>query len=181
MADLRLITLADFSTSRYQQVADSIDGDITDIIAQAEEYVEGLVDRRFSETTYTEYHFPRSEEIFLRNRPIITLTSVERRASYTDDWTSLDVDTFDIELDGKIGTIVTRYSDVAGYELKVVYTAGYAAIPADVKAAVILQTVIFAYQDLEVYGAGDAKKPGITYLQDQVDRYLCRYRQIKIA
>jgi hypothetical protein len=181
MATLRLITLGDFATSRYSQVADSIDGDITEVIAQAETHIEGLVDRTLSSASYTEYSFPRSNEIFLLNRPVTALTSVDRRASYTDAWTSLDVGTFDIERDGKIGTVVSRDADVAGYEVKVVYTAGYATIPSDIKAAVILQTVIFAYQDLEVYGAGDSKEPGITYLQKQVDRYLCRYKHIKIA
>jgi hypothetical protein len=50
-------------------------------------------------------------------------------------------------------------------------------VPEDIKEAIILQAVLLSYQDIEVYGAGDAKQPGILYMQDDIDSKLKPYKQ----
>lgn len=179
MATPRLITEQDFRTSRYAQVADQIEGRIADVIAQAEDFVEHLLDRRLTVQTYTEFSRPPGESIFVRHRPIQSVTRIRRRFYYTDPWYEMDVTRFEIaSAQGYIRSLENNISK--GYEIEVTYTAGYPTIPADIKAAVILQTVILAYQDLEVYGSGDSKVPGILYLQGQVNGLLRPYQRLKV-
>jgi len=179
-ATLRLITEQEFRTSRYAQVADQIEGRITDVIAQAEDHVERYLDRRLTVQQYVEYIRPAGDSLFVRNRPIVAVSQVRRRFYYTDPWYVMDLARFEVfKPQGYVRSLERNINN--GYEVEVTYTAGYEVIPNDIKAAVILQTVIFAYQDLEVYGAGDAKKPGIVYLQDQVEQYLKPYQQLRMT
>lgn len=179
MATLRLITEQEFRTSRYAQVADQIEGRISDVIAQAEDYIESFLDRKLTVNTYTELHRPTGKTLFLRERPIQTVTTVKRRRDYLDTWETLSLSQFEIR---KAQGFITSFPDnIKDYEVEVVYTAGYPVIPDDVKGAVILQTVVLAYQDLEVYGAGDSKAPGILYLSDQVKYMLKPYRYSRTA
>lgn len=174
MATPRLITEQEFRTSRYAQVADQIEGRITDVIVQAEAYIEHMLDRRLTVTSYTELIRPGGESIFVRHRPIQSVTSIRRRFAFTEPWYVMNLNRFEIfDRQGYIRSLENNIS--RGYEIEVTYTAGYTTIPDDVKAAVILQTVILAYQDLEVYGSGDAKNPGILYLQEQVKALLKPY------
>jgi len=176
----RLITEQEFRSSRYGQVADQVEGRLSDIIVQAEDYIERTLDRTLTVTTYTELHRPRLDRIFLHQRPIVSLITIRRRTNVRDPWVPLDLTTFELEEQGRIGVIRALIDNIAGYEVEVTYQAGFVTIPSDLKAAVILQTVIFAYQDLEVYGAGDGRPPGIRYLQDDVDRLLRPYSLVKI-
>lgn len=180
MATLRLITESEFRASRYGQVADQVEGSLSDLIAQAEDHLEHVVDRSFASTSHVEILRPKGDLLFVRHRPIISLTTVKRRFDATYAWYSLDTGDFYIEGSGNEGVIRSLLGEVVDYEVEVTYVSGYAAIPWDVKAAVILQTVIFAYQDLEVYGSGDARTPGIVYLQDQVDRYMRPHRKVMV-
>jgi hypothetical protein len=94
-------------------------------------------------------------------------------------WETLSLSTFEVR---KAQGFITSFPDsIKDYEVEVVYTAGYPSIPEDIKGAVILQTVVLAYQDLEVYGAGDSKAPGILYLSDQVKYMLKPYRYSRTA
>ena len=70
--------------------------------------------------------------------------------------------------------------EIAGYEVRVVYTAGYATIPWDIKSAVLLQTALLCYQDLEVYGQGDSKPPGIDYIPKQIAETLRPYKKARV-
>lgn len=178
MATLRLITEQEFRTSRYAQVADQIEGRIADVIVQAETHIERTLDRTLSLATYTEVQRPQGSTLFLRNRPVQSVTTIKRRSSHTATWDTLNAAHF--ELHGAAGYVVALSNNVRNYEVEVTYTAGYATIPDDIKAAVILQTVILAYQDLEVYGSGDAKKPGILYLQEQVEAMLKPYMTLRM-
>lgn len=161
-------------------MADTLEGDLTDIIAQAEDFVERYIDRTLVETTYTEVVRPNGSLLFLRNYPIIELLSVETRSSSLSAWATQDLSSFELDRNGDTGVVESTRRSVAGQEVKVTYTAGYDPIPWDIKAAVILQSVVFSYQDLEVYGAGDSKKPGVLYLQDDVLRMLKPYRRKQI-
>lgn len=177
MAILHLITESEFRASRYGQVADQVEGSLSDLIAQAETHIEHTVDREFSQQTRTEIIRPNGALLFVRHRPIISITTVKRREDATQAWYTLTNSNFYLEGGGKEGIIRSLLGEVENYEAEVVYVSGYASIPWDIKAAVILQTVILAYQDLEVYGSGDAHTPGILYLQEQVDRYMRPYRK----
>lgn len=179
MPTLRLITEQDFRTSRYSQVADQIEGRITDVIAQAETHIERKLDRTLSLATYTELHRPIGSTLFLRNRPVQTVTTVKRRLAHTVAWETLTAANF--EKHSAAGYLLALENNIKNYEVEVTYTAGYTSIPEDIKAAVILQTVVLAYQDLEVYGSGDAKNPGILYLQDQVHALLKPYMTKRVV
>lgn len=174
MATLRLITEQEFRTSRYAQVADQIEGRISDVIAQAEDHIERVLDRKLKVQSYTELFTAQGQTLFLRERPVVSLTTVKRRSNYTASWETLSLSM--LRLNDKAG-FVTALKDglFRNYEVEVTYTAGFASIPEDIKGAVILQTVILAYQDLEVYGAGDSKNPGVLYLQGQVNGLLRPY------
>lgn len=173
MATPRLITEQEFRTSRYAQVADQIEGRITDVIVQAETHVEKTLDRKLTVETYTEYFKPVKNTVFLRERPVQSVISVKRRRNYLDAWEPMPLSAF--QLQAAPGYLMCYADYVKEWEVEVVYTAGYTTIPQDIRGAIILQTVILAYQDLEVYGAGDSKNPGILYLQGQVNGLLRPY------
>lgn len=175
----RLITEQEFRTSRYAQVADQIEGRISDVIAQAEDYIESYLDRRLTVNTYTELHRPTGKTLFLRERPIQTVTNIRRRRNYTENWQNLPLNEFEIRKAQGFVTSLAEY--LREFEVEITYTAGYPVVPDDIKGAVILQTVVLAYQDLEVYGAGDSKTPGILYLSDQVKYMLKPYRYSRTA
>lgn len=175
VAQLRLITEQEFRTSRYAQIADQIEGRITDVIAQAEDHVERMLDRKLTVRTYTEYFKPLSSNtLFLRERPVQSITSIKRRRNYLEAWDTLPLETFQLFAESGYVTCLAEY--IKQWEVQVIYTAGYSTVPTDIKGAVILQTVILAYQDLEVYGVGDSKNPGILYLQNQVNDLIKPYR-----
>lgn len=175
MATLRLITEQEFRTSRYAQVADQIEGRISDVIAQAENHIERTLDRSLKVQSYTELFAAPGQTLFLRERPVVSLTTVRRRSSYTASWETLSLAT--VRLNDRAGYVSALKDGLfRQHEIEVTYTAGFTSIPEDIKGAVILQTVILAFQDLEVYGAGDSKNPGILYLQGQVNGLLRPYR-----
>lgn len=178
---LRLITTQEFRTSRYADVAEQVDK-IEKIIEEAENHVEHLLDRRIKSEQYTELHRPSAARLYVRQRPIISLDAISRRMSHHDPWEALDKADFEVEPEGASGVILDIHGGeaIAGWEVQVVYTAGYDPVPSDIKAAVILQTVLFAYQDLEVYGASDGKEPAISHLQRQVDRLLKPYAKTRV-
>lgn len=175
MATLRLITETEFRQSRYNQIADQIEGRLSDLIAQAEDYIEAKLQRKLKTQTHIDLLTVKKETLFVKQYPITSITQVRTRPHYLDNWTIQSLSDF------RISPYSTYIQDLAGNcaekEAEVTYVAGFASIPWDIKNAVILQSVIFSYQDLEVYGAGDAKKPGILYLQEQVDDILCNYKR----
>jgi hypothetical protein len=72
---------------------------------------------------------------------------------------------------------VESIDPIALYEIEVVYTAGYATLPEDLKEAIIMQAVLFSTQDLEVYGSGDSRAPGyIVPMNADIDRLIAPYK-----
>lgn len=180
MATLRLITEQDFRTSRFGQLADQIEGSLSDVIAQAETHVERKLDRNLSVMTYVENYWPRQDTLFLKQRPLQEVLQIRRRAYYTNNWTVLPLETFFLNHDsGYVRDMRGGY--LIGWQVEVSYIAGYETIPDDIKSAVILQTALFAYQDLEIYGVGDSKAPGIRYMQDDLDMLLKPYTKLKLV
>lgn len=79
----------------------------------------------------------------LTENPIVAITSVQERDSYSDTYTTLTTGAYEYALDSDTDSILRTGS--SGYRnwptgvdaVKVVYTAGYSAVPADLKLAVI--------------------------------------------
>lgn len=175
----RLLTEQEFGASRYADVAEQIDGGIVPVIVQAEAYIEHAVGRTLSSATYTEHFRPQGTTLRPRQYPVRSITTIKRRSTHTVAWEDLDPANYEIS---SIGTIILSLDDeLAGYEIELVYVAGYDPVPDDIKVAVINQTVLYAFQDLEVFGAGDSKEPALKHLRSQVDDVIKLYRRARIG
>lgn len=176
----RLITNRQFRTSKYGQLADQLDGDLDEIIVMAEARVESYLNRTIPATAYTEVHRPSGSRLFLRQYPIVSLTSVSRRTLPASAWVPLTLSNFEIEPNGANGVVLSLEDEIAGYDVQVAYTAGYATVPFDIQEAVILETALMCYLDLEMFGVGDSKPPGIMYVQKDIDRMLRPYQKKRV-
>lgn len=174
MAVPELVTQQEFTSSRYGQLVEDLETPINDILARAEAVVQKQLGYNLAVKTYTEVFKSPSQMIFVRRRPIVSVTSVSRRPNVRYAWETIPLSNIVVSPEpGYIETI----DYVRGYDVQVVYTAGYATIPEDIKEAIIIQAVLLSTQDLEIYGSGDAKKPGYLYMYDDIERLLCRYKQ----
>lgn len=179
-ATLTLITAQYFRSSRYADVAEQVDN-IDTIIAQAEARIQRQLDRQLAKAQHTEILRPSSDRLFLRERPIITLDAVSRRTDHHDAWETLDTTQLDIEPDGAAGVIESHHNEFRGFEIKAVYTAGFDPMPADLQAAVVLQTVLLAYQNLAVFNAaGDRKNDGLDEIRKELDELIRPYRKVRL-
>jgi hypothetical protein len=179
---LRLITENNFRQSPYGQMADQIEGRLSDLIAQAENMIEERLGYKVSTASYTEvFRFPKKTTLFLRHRPIATLTSVKRRLLPTDAWTDLDPTTFYVNAGAGYVEDSLGGDQIQGYEVQVIYSAGYAldAVPSSIKQAVIMMTALLAYQDVDVFGGQDKNPPSILYMQKEIDRLLASVSQTR--
>lgn len=174
MATPQLVTLDELTQSQYAQLIESnADLDPEDVLVKAEAAIQRRIGRSIAATSYTERFRASGQTVWVRNRPIITVTALKRRIRLNDSWSVLDPTLLEVESGPGY---VTAYEAIRGYQIEITYTAGYTVIPEDIKEAVIMQTVLFSYQDLEVYGSGDSKAPGITYFNQDIDRLLAPYR-----
>jgi len=174
MATPELVTVRDFSTSPYAQLADNLDTPLNDILVRAEGAVQKSLGQRIKDASYVERFKAQGSTIFLRKRPITSVTSIRRRYLRSMDWSNLLVDDYYFEAEPGY---IECYVDLTGSELEVTYTAGYSTLPEDLRQAILMQAVMFAYQDLEVYGSGDSNAPGIGYIQEMVNKLIAPYRQ----
>ncbi len=91
----------------------------------------------FNDTAYTEYYDGiGGTELVLRNRPVITVTSVayNTEGNSTGAYTTLDSD--DYFVDTEAGIIKSQQQFVGNYHTwQVIYTAGYTTIPDDLAEA----------------------------------------------
>lgn len=174
MAVPELVTVRDFTTSRYAQLAENAEGiSLADVLARAEATIQSRLGRKILNTTYTEVFRANSQTLFVRNRPITSVTSIKRRPNAFYGWETLNLSRIVVEA----GPGYIQCTDtVWGYQVEVVYTAGYSAVPEDIKEAIIMQAVLLSYQDLEIYGSGDAKQPGIVYINQDIERLIAPYR-----
>ena len=170
MATPQLLTKRDFTTSRYGELAEQSDVSLLDVIVAAEHAIQQRVGRKFAATSYTETYTAKSNTLFVVNRPLIAVTSLNRRWSPYAGWTPVT------QFRSHIGPdYIEVFDTVKGFDVQLVYTAGFVEIPYDIKQAVILQTALFLQQDIEFYGAGDGKEPGIMYAHKDIDRILEPY------
>lgn len=164
---LRLITEGEFRSSRYGSLADQIEGRLSTLIEQAESYIESRVDRTLSEKSYTEIPDVGGYTLFMRHSPIISVEEIRIGDTIIspDDYIITEGEGTIELLDKPNSRVIVRYS------------AGYDPIPPIIKAATILQTAYFAYQDFEIYGSGDGKPPGIVYIQQEVDDMIAPFKR----
>lgn len=164
---LRLLTEGEFRASRYGSVADQIEGRLSNLIEQAESYIESQIDRVLSVEDYEESPEIGTVSLFLRQSPIVSVQEVTING--------VPVDPAQYYVEKNMG-IIELNSRPRG-RVVVKYKAGYETIPPIIKTAVILQTALFAYQDFEMYGTGDGKPPGITYMQSDINKYIQRFKR----
>ena len=175
MADPRLVTVNDFTSSIYADLADQTDVLLTDVLVAAEDDVERAIGYPIKRASYTESYRAKSQTLFLRNRPIASVTSVKRRPTPTSTWSTLPITSYTVET-GPAYVEVGTYA-ITGWFVEVTYLAGFVIIPADIKTAIITQAALnlSGATDLELYGAGDSKEPGTAYMGRQIARLLYPY------
>lgn len=177
MATPELVTVRDYTTSRYAQMAENTEGQLTDILARAETAIQSQLRRRLGVKTYVEAFRTESNTLFLLNRPIVSITQIRRRVNALYAWETVDLTYVSLNNAnaGYIECLELFSSNVVGYEVEVTYTAGFATLPEDLKEAILMQAVMFSYQDLEIYGSGDSRVPGVQYFYDDIARILAPY------
>lgn len=174
MATPELVTQQEFTSSRYGQLVEDLETPINDILAKAEQVIQKRLGYKIAVKTYTETFRAQGHIAFLRYRPIVSVTSVSRRPNARYSWEIIPLTNVTVETDPGYIEVIDY---ITGYDVQVVYTAGYSVIPDDIKEAVIIQAVLLSTQDLEVYGAGDARPPGYLYMYQDIDRLLCPYKR----
>lgn len=169
-----LVTAQEFSDSAYGSLEDQIDTPIPQLLDAAEAHLEMKMRRKIKAATYVETLYADTNTIFLKQRPIISITSVERSIFPQGPiWYSLPLDR--LFMNSEAGYFDPAYA-VAGAYVRVTYTAGFTVIPPDIKQAVIIQTALIASPDYELLGVGDGEEPGIGHLQEMVDRLIEPYK-----
>jgi hypothetical protein len=178
MATPTLVTVRDFSNSRYAQLAESADNlNISDILANAETIIQEKLGRNIGITAYTEViRHAEVNTFFLPMRPMTSVTSVRKRlATPFGAWTTVDPTYYGFETGP--GYVEILYDDVRGYDIEITYQAGYSDIPGGLREAILLQAVLLSAQDFEAYGTGDSRAPGyVQYMSKQIDDFLYPYR-----
>jgi len=173
MAEPQLVTIRDFTTSRYAQIAENTEGNLSDILARSEQAIQKRIGRQLLEQEYIETFRAESQTFFLSNRPVTSIVSVRRKWGPFSDWVTLSLPLVTVESGpGYIECV----DFITNCHVEVTYTAGYEELPEDIREAILMQAVMFTYQDLEVYGAGDSRAPGVLYFYQDIDRLLMPYK-----
>ena len=172
---------------------------LTSLVTSASALVKSYCGRSFVDyvsSDKTEYITVEDDiySIALEEFPVISITSVEERYSYSSDYVALTTANNEYYLDTKTDSIV-RTNGGYGYRnwpkgpgsVKVVYTAGYATMPQDLELAVF--DIITYYHKSEYRGykmlAGAATNaPGSTSqyrnvsFPDHIKRVLDLYKNV---
>lgn len=181
MAIPELVTVRDLTTYRYADVTENLDTPIQDILSRAENAIQARLQRPLKIATFTERWRPTTNVGFVTKRPLRSITTFKRRVSHLHSWETVDPATVFISVEP--GYFETYGFDIRGYEIEVTYTAGMfadgTALTGDVREAILLQAILFSYQDLEVFGTGDSRAPGIMYFAAQIQELLAAYPATK--
>lgn len=146
--------------------ADADSGLLLSLVLQCTEEIETICDRLFvSRGTRTEYHTFRreSQNLYLRQQPIISITSVHEDSTRQYGSDALLTTSTDFVEDTEGGKLVRVNGDVevawlTGYEaIKVVGTLGYTQdnVPGDVKR-VALEWIARKWNEITGHSQGDA-------------------------
>lgn len=168
---MTILSVKEFNTSRFAQMADSSDASIVAVLERAEAAIKRKIQRPIEEETFIEEYYTNGNTIYLRNRPVTEVVSIE--------FSGLLPPSVMYSVDTKLGII--RFMRSFNRYVTVTYKAGYKEIPPDLKEAVAMQAVLFLYTDLEIYGVGDGKEPGIMYFKRDIEELLKPYKQLHMA
>lgn len=185
MATPKLLSVREFNTSRFAQLADNTDASVAQTIARAEAAIESKLKRPIAPTLTSEILTPSTNVLYLKNRPVISVEGFWRgfsKEALANGPNGIPVGPGiqHYRLNSQQGTIESSTS-IRGYAVRVDYIAGYQETPEDIKEAIVLQTALFLYQDLEIYGSGDSKEPGILYYKRDIEDLLKPYKQLHMA
>lgn len=139
LLDFALCTVEDVKESLGIASSDhSQDNIIIRKINQATMMIENYCGRRFTLTTYTneEYDATNTDQLILKNRPVVTFTSLDIRdtALNEDDWDAVDSELYFV--DQSAGVIDLNFGFNGRWNrMRVSYSAGYSTIPADLAEA----------------------------------------------
>lgn len=149
----------------------SKDNLITRKINQATAIIENYCGRRFKATNYTDelYNASGTDQIVLKQRPIITLTSIEARDTSLneDDFTTIDSELYFADNDSGVLGLNFRSAGHWG-RYAVTYRAGYEDIPDDLAEACA---------ELAAYMAGNAGATGVNVTSKQEGQRKVTYSQ----
>ena len=194
MADL--ITLQDYKTAEgINQPKD--DARLEVIIPSVSELV-----KTYCGNSFVDYYSSNKTEIFdinwsshivqLTESPVNAIVSVQERSSYSESYTTLTTGAYEYYLDTVTDSVYRTLSS-GGFKswargvgaVKVVYTAGYSAVPSDLKLA-ILDLVTYYLKDehkqrQSIAGAsmqnqGTTSQKGNVDFPDHIKRILDLYK-----
>lgn len=168
---MAILSVKEFNTSRFAQMADSSDASIVAVLARAEAAIKRKLQRPIEPEEFEEEYYPENHTIFLRNRPVISIDEVT--------FSGLIPLNPMYSTDKRTGML--RFMRIPHGRVNIKYTAGFETIPDDLKEAVAMQAVLFLYTDLEIYGVGDGREPGILYFKRDIDDLLRPYKQLHLA
>lgn len=116
----------------------SQDTRLNTFIAAASQAIESYCERKFESTSYTEYHHGRRMNFIMpREFPIISVTSIHIDNDRVYSANTL-IDASDYSVADRGRTIYYNGKFPQGFNnIKLVYTAGYATVPADIDLACI--------------------------------------------
>jgi len=125
------------------------DNIITRAINQGTEMIEGWCGRRFQATDYVEYYDASySQQLILRQYPIISLTSIEARDTTLNNNSFNTVTTDQYFVDNNAGVIDAISFFWGKYDQwRITYRAGFATIPSDIAEACATLASYFAGTD----------------------------------
>lgn len=163
-----LVTKAEYKA--YAGItSDTLDAVITAIIPKVSQLVKTICRRTFVDyinDAKTEiYNGGKGNKLFLKEYPILSITSIERSEDYGATYTEL-IEFTDYVIDQEDGSIVSIGIDsvfpsaVNGYKIR--YSAGYEELPADLKVAVLDLCTYYIKNDSSVHSA---KAPGTNSVQ----------------
>lgn len=102
-------------------------GAVTAALAAANEMLETYTGRNFDSTAYTEWKYvDGSDKLFLDNYPVTAITSIDT----ADEESGTETDFADVYRIRRNSGVITLPAEMYTW-FKVVYTAGYSTIPAD--------------------------------------------------
>jgi len=138
MTGAELTTLANLRAYLKKQTDDTTDDDLLeDLITRMSQAIETHCNRSFHDSTYTEYYRGNGKDrMLLRQYPINSITSIhdDTDLEFGSD-TAKDAD--DIKISDEIEGMVILKDDIftesTTENIKVIYNAGYASIPADLE------------------------------------------------
>src|SRR5690606_11255868 len=181
MSTPKIVTVREFNTSRFAQLADTADINLTEALLRAEKSIESKLKRPIVPTTFVEFYRPTDPVIYLRKRPVISVENVRTgRSEIAPENNTHALNMEHIYINQEQGYINTGRS-YYGYVVRVEYTAGFENIPEDLKEAVLLQAALNISPDMEIYGTGDSKAPVIRYMKDDIADLLAPYKQLHLA